>query len=103
MGAPRPAVVGLGQAEVGGMADGGLEGGLVEGALHPERKAGDEVAREGSSVGLPHMYLGMIQAPRRIARNVASAKRELSTARSVAEFPIPSTSTRLPPRTSGSR
>ena len=37
-----------------------------------------------------------VSAPRRIARNVCSATREDSTAMSVAELPMPSTSTRLP-------
>ena len=58
-------------------------------------------ALPSSSVGLPFRYLGRIQAPRRIARNVFSATRDASTAMSVAELPIPSTSTRLPSSTSG--
>ena len=42
-------------------------------------------------------------APRRIARYVSSATREDSTAMSVAELPMPSTTTRLPANTSGVR
>ncbi len=56
-----------------------------------------------SSIGLPPRNLGSTQAPRRIARKVFSAIREDSTATSTAELPIPSTSTRLPTSTSGSR
>ncbi len=54
-----------------------------------------------SSLGFPNRYLGTTWAPRRIARKAFSALREASTAMSVAELPIPSTSTRLPSSTSG--
>ena len=55
------------------------------------------------SVGMPKMNFGRMCAPRRMARYVAAASRDASTAMSVAELPMPSTTTRLPWRTSGVR
>ena len=47
------------------------------------------------SIGLPNRYLGMIHAPRRAARYVCAATKLASTAMSIAELPIPSTTTVL--------
>jgi hypothetical protein len=56
------------------------------------------------SMGVPAMYLGRTWAPRRIARYVMFDTREVSTAMSVAELPMPSTSAFLSmKRSSGSR
>ena len=48
------------------------------------------------SSGLPPMYLGITWAPRRIGEvGLVRETREVSTAMSVAELPMPSTSTLL--------
>ena len=48
------------------------------------------------SRGVDPKYLGMIHAPRRMAMKVRLDTREVSTAMSQAELPMPSTSTFLP-------
>ena len=54
------------------------------------------------SSGLPNRYFGITHAPRRAARYVAAAEKLASTAMSIAELPIPSTTTRLSRKNSGS-
>ena len=54
------------------------------------------------SSGRPKTYLGTIQAPRRAARKTRSAVWVASTAMSIAELPMPSTTTRLPAKNVGS-
>ncbi len=55
------------------------------------------------SAGLPNTYLGTIRVPRRVERKVASATVDDSTAMSIDELPIPTTSTRFPASSSASR
>ena len=54
------------------------------------------------SSGRPNRYLGITHAPRRAARYVARAWKEDSTAMSIAELPMPSTTTRLSRKNAGS-
>ena len=56
------------------------------------------------SIGRPMKYLGITQAPLRVERKTFSATplRESSETMSTALFPMPTTRTRLPIRSSGS-
>ena len=56
------------------------------------------------SAGLPNMYFGTTHAPLRVETNTFSATplRDSSEAMSTALLPMPTTSTRLPRRSSGS-
>ena len=54
------------------------------------------------SSGRPNRYFGITHAPRRAARYVARAVKLASTAMSIAELPIPSTTTCLSRKKSGS-
>ena len=57
------------------------------------------------SAGLPKMYFGITHAPLRVERNVSSATplRDTSLQMSTALLPMPTTSTRLPCMSIGSR
>ena len=54
------------------------------------------------SSGRPNTYFGTTHAPRRAARKTRSADWLASTAMSIAELPIPSTTTRLSGKSDGS-
>ncbi len=53
------------------------------------------------SMGLPNANLGTMCAPRRLARYTCLATVLSSTAMSMAELPMPSTTTELPSKPSG--
>ena len=72
--------------------------------LHPlaQRDRYRGRARGSESIGRPKTYFGITHAPRRAARKVRRATNDDSTAMSIAELPIPSTTTERSRNSAGS-